>query len=183
MSMMDEVQAIVEKKLPSWFIEEHVKAVVKWALKLCEHYPEADKEVVEVAAWLHDIGHTKFGKEYYHSEEHRLKKGHNIRGARVAREFLNSINFPKEKIDAVVHCIESHRTTTPPEPKTIEAKIVASADNLAHFSEFDTVVKSMGLELALKKTERDMKANFMLPEALDYAKKEISKIKKYFRKA
>jgi len=170
-SKMDKIEKFVRSKLPEDFIDKHVKEVVKEALWLSNFYPKADKEVVEVGAWLHDITHPLGG---YKGEDH------NTASSKTAKEYLKSIDYDKTKFKKVIHCIEAHRTTMPPEPRTIEAKIVASADNLTHFTKFDFLSKRMGLEKAIAKLKRDLNSKFMLPEALDKARKlSVNMEKKY----
>lgn len=67
-----------------------------------------------------------------------------------------------------------YRAGKPPEPKIIEARIVASADKLAHFAGFEYVCKLLGKETASAKLEKNLESKFMLLEALAKAKK-ISK--------
>ncbi|MCX6741877.1 MAG: HD domain-containing protein [Candidatus Pacearchaeota archaeon] len=145
--------------------------VVKQGLWLCQFYPEADRQVVEYGCWLHDVVHPCVGYE---------KEDHNIASAVLAREFLRSIDFDKTKLEKVIHCIEAHRTSRGPDPETIEAKIVFSADNLSHFTQFDYLVERKNLEFALKKVKRDIAHPFMLPEALERAKKLSLEIEKKF---
>lgn len=168
---MDKVEKFVRSKLPKYFIDKHVKEVVNEALYLCQFYPNADKEVVRIGAWLHDVIHPLGGYE---------KEDHNIASAKIAKEFLNSINFDKNKIKEIIHCIESHRTSRPPEPDTIEAKIVASSDNLAHFTMFDFLLNEGGVEWATNKLKRDLKSKFMLPEASEKAKKLAKNLEKKY---
>lgn len=179
MTMSKEVKQRIEKlarsKLPEIFIKQHIRVVVKEALDLCKYYPEADKEVVEIGAWLHDIGHNDLIK--YSKEDYKAEVEHHTEGVKIAKKFLESINFDRGKIDKILHCIESHRTRKSPEPETIEAKIIASADNLAHFIEFDFMCDKLEFDVAYEKLERDLKANFMLPEALEKAKNLMEKIK------
>jgi len=94
----------------------HVKRVVKNALFLAEE-EGADAEVVEAAAWLHDLGRP------FESETGEC---HAVESARIARELLAS--HPKR--DAIVHCIECHRFSRGPEPDTLEGKILQDADRL-----------------------------------------------------
>lgn len=76
-----------------------------------------------------------------------------------------------------MHCVLAHRTSKPPAPETIEAKIVASADNLAHFAEWETLTKNMSVEKALMKVRRDIHSDFMLPEAVARANELAKKYK------
>ncbi len=166
---MDKIEKFVRSELPKYFIENHVKHVVKEALGLCKFYPKTDKEVVMVGAWLHDVTHPISG---YKGEDH------NIASAKTAKEFLISINYDKNKSKKIIRCIERHRTSQPPQPRAIEEKIVASADNLVHFTMFDFLSKKMGLEKAIRKLKKDLDSKFMLPEAKDKATKLAIKIER-----
>ena len=76
---------------------EHVTNVVTLALKLAD-LVGADREVVEAAAWLHDV--TK-----------RDGESHATSGAIFARDFLPQTDFPPEKIDVVARAIADHKGT------------------------------------------------------------------------
>ena len=85
-------------------------------------HPEADKEVVIIGSWFHDIGHFT-GNE----------KDHSVSSEKEARKFLESENFPKEKINKILRVVRSHRNNDV-KPETIEAKIVCCADSASHFT-------------------------------------------------
>jgi uncharacterized protein len=96
---------------------EHVKAVVRQAVRLAE-LTGADREVVEAAAWLHDVA-----KPY--SSDH----GHD--GAIIARQILERTNFSPAKIDAVCDAIAKHVGLKSSEVlQPLEAAIVWDADKL-----------------------------------------------------
>jgi len=166
---IDKIKELAKKELTPDFFENHVKLVVKEAKWLLKFYPEADEEVVEAACWLHDIVHPSSG---YKGDDH------NVASAKRAEIFLREIGVDDDKIKKIIHCIMSHRTSRPPEPETIEAKIVASSDNLSHFDGFDYLVKKRGREWAENKIKKDLKVKFMLPEAIEYAKKKMKEIKR-----
>lgn len=90
--------------------------------KLLAEKLNADVEVVELAAWLHDIGSIAYGRENHH-----------ITGAEIAEIKLKELNYPQSKIEEVKHCILSHRGSQDITPKTIEAQILADADGMAMF--------------------------------------------------
>jgi uncharacterized protein len=97
---------------------EHVTSVVDLALKLAE-LTNADSEIVEAAAWLHDI---------------RKERGplHAIEGAKFARTFLKKTDFPPHKIEAVAQAINQHMGLWRDEPLTnLEAMVLWDADKLS----------------------------------------------------
>lgn len=81
----------------------------------------ADMQVVEIAAYLHDI--TKITGD---------RKNHHITGANYTEEFLKKYNIEKEKIDQIKNCIKKHRGSSEFTRDTLEEKIIATADAVAH---------------------------------------------------
>ena len=104
---------------PSFYYRwEHVRAVVTAALKLAE-LVGADAEIVEAAAWLHDV------------KKYEAKERHPQAGGLFAREFLPQTDFPAEKIEAVAYAIEQHMGLWRDEPlENLEAAILWDADKL-----------------------------------------------------
>jgi uncharacterized protein len=99
---------------------EHVQAVVRLATRLAA-LTGADPEIVEAAAWLHDV--AKVGNV-----------DHGQAGAEAAHCILTSTDFPRHKIDAVAHAIAQHVglwrwRDHPVEP--LEAAVLWDADKLA----------------------------------------------------
>ena len=65
----------IQQQPSSWTLG-HVQTVAKIALELAENYPKADKEVIEMGALLHDVGHTALAdikKENDHHLESKKK--------------------------------------------------------------------------------------------------------------
>lgn len=114
-----------DNKFGSSLWRYHVQAVLKHSLVLGKKL-KADKEVLELAAMLHDYAAIK---------DYKLYKDHHIHGAQYAEEILRKLNFPEEKIKQVKECIFSHRGSVKKKRKTREAKILASADAMAHITE------------------------------------------------
>ena len=93
---------------------------------LCLHIGEkenADMEILKIAAILHDIG-----REY--QDRSNGKICHAEKGAQLARELLFEFKIEKEKINKIIHCIETHRFRGNKAPKSKEAKILFDADKL-----------------------------------------------------
>jgi len=96
----------------------HVQTVVRLALRLAE-LTGADREVVEAAAWLHDI--AKRGRD----------DDHGYLGSLRAREILSATDYPPDKIDAVADAIARHVGLWTEEPVTpLEAAVLWDADKL-----------------------------------------------------
>ncbi|MFN8484722.1 MAG: HD domain-containing protein [Anaerolineae bacterium] len=96
---------------------EHVRAVVRLAGWLARGL-DADADVVEAAAWLHDV--------------RKAEPQHALAGAREARRILADTDFPQAQIGRVVDAIEKHEglfRETPVEP--LEAAILWDADKLS----------------------------------------------------
>jgi uncharacterized protein len=97
---------------------EHVRAVVTLAGKLSE-LTGADQDIVEAAAWLHDV--TKQDGE-----------AHAQSGAEFAAEFLPQTDFPAHKTAAVVRAIAEHKGLWRDEPLTnLESMVLWDADKLS----------------------------------------------------
>lgn len=85
----------------------------------------ANLEIIRAAALLHDSRGSAPGG----AEDSRLE--HHIASADFAGEILIQKGWPKEKIEAVQHCIRAHRfRSQDEEPETLEAKVLFDADKL-----------------------------------------------------
>ena len=91
--------------------------------RLCEQIGEkenADLRILRAAALLHDI-----------DGDVDLRKDHHLAAADFADKLLRGEGWEEEDIQAVLHCIRSHRfRDNSEEPKTLEAQILFDADKL-----------------------------------------------------
>lgn len=101
----------------------HIAAVVKNAEILAERYG-ADKEVVMIAAWLHDIASIT---------DYSLYEQHHIYGADMAEKILKDYGYDEEKIKLIQKCILNHRGSICCEKGSMEEVCVADADAISHF--------------------------------------------------
>lgn len=101
----------------------HIESVVKNAELLAEKYV-ADKEVVMIAAWLHDIASIT---------DYSLYEEHHIHGAEIAKELLERMSYDKEKMVLVLECIRNHRGSINLDKFSKEELCVADADAISHF--------------------------------------------------
>ena len=129
----------------------HLNIVSTNALEIADKLG-GDKDIVFLAAWLHDIGKIMYGKENHH-----------ITGAEIAERKLRELNFPKDKIREVKHCILSHRGSKNIKRETLEAQIVADADAMAHFEGVEDLVKA---EFVLGEVSSESKVHQLVHEKL-----------------
>lgn len=119
----------IEKEAKKFFVSskgshnfDHTERVLNLALHIGKK-EKADLEVIAIASILHDIGR----------KEQDDKLGgvcHAEVGGTMARKILKKYNFKDDFVEAIVHCIESHRFRGNNIPKTKEAKILFDADKL-----------------------------------------------------
>ncbi|MEN8097701.1 MAG: HD domain-containing protein [Chloroflexota bacterium] len=97
---------------------DHVLRVTSLAIRIAEQ-EGADTEIVRLAALLHDIA----------AQSHR--ENHQLEGSLQAKQILAKGGYDPKTIQAVQHCIESHRFRKPEnKPQTLEAKCLYDADKL-----------------------------------------------------
>lgn len=101
-------------------VKYHIEPVVMIATNMAKDM-NADMQVVEIAAYLHDI--TKMTGN---------RKNHHITGAQYAENLLRNYNIDPEKIEQVKNCILKHRGNSEFVRTTVEEKIIATADAVAH---------------------------------------------------
>lgn len=153
----------------------HIVYVVNYAKKLAEKL-DADIEVVEIAALLHDYAGIK---------DSSLAKEHHIHGALEADRILTELGYPQDKIQKVKDCILSHRGSVLLERLTPEAECVASADAMTHVYQVPSLLHlayvnhGMGIDegklWVLSKIERSMKK--LCPEAREMIEDHYLKVK------
>ncbi|MDD5732112.1 MAG: HD domain-containing protein [Patescibacteria group bacterium] len=147
MNIVNQIRKFVEeecKKPTSKYGPEpfhnHLIPMVEYSKRLADELG-GDKEIVLIAAWLHDLGSWIIGR-----------KDHHITGAKIAEEKLRELNYPKEKIELIKKCIMNHRGSVPRKCKSIEEKIIAEADAI---SNFDDIVGIFQTALVYEKLDRN----------------------------
>lgn len=136
---------------------DHILLVAANAKKLAKKL-KADEEIVEIAALLHD---------YAGILDIKLYPNHHIHGAKIAEKILSKHNYPKNKIQRVARCIYCHRASKNIRKKTLEERILANADAMAHFDNIPSLLylafvnygmdNEEGKKWVLKKLERSYK--------------------------
>ncbi len=164
----------------------HILPVVEYALLLAKRL-NADIPVVEISAYLHDIGRAKRRREAEGERKDFFdNNNHHILGAKETREILEDFGYQKEFINKVEHCVLTHRGRKGPAPETLEAEIIACADAMSHFDTFldlfDFFLKTTNsFEEAVNKIEEKMDRNWnkklTLPEAKKLVEEKYKAIK------
>lgn len=103
----------------SW---EHTLRVLKLCEKLAKNQ-KADPLVLNIAAYLHDIGRS-------YQDKSSGKICHAQKGAEIAGPFLEELPLTKRQKKNILHCIKTHRFRNSNPPQTREAKILFDADKL-----------------------------------------------------
>jgi len=168
------IRSQIEKKIKTsklcqpLFFDKHVMVVEKFAKQLCQLYPQANKDVVLLSVWFHDIGRA---------DGHN--KDHDVYGAEYARKLLNKKDYNKKIIDLVYEACKSH-CCKKYKPQSLEAKILATADALSHYSNgfylliFHYWSQKMDYNEArnklIRKIEKDYKDKILLKEVKEALK-------------
>jgi uncharacterized protein len=168
------IRKIVERKFDKEHWQLHMLPMIEDALQLAKIY-KVDKNLVELAALMHDIGLTK----------NVDIKNHQLVGIPMAVKILKEFKYDSETIKEISHCIESHRSSKGPKPKTLLAKIIANADATSHFDAFLSLFYFRAkkhnfeetVEWVKEKIERNWQKKLTLPVAKKLVRKKYLAIK------
>ena len=84
----------------------------------------ADLEIVELSALLHDIAMT---------DPNLDRSKHNEYGVNIAEILLLENNYPKDRIEKVKNCILNHSSKRKEYRTTLEEQVIVDADAMSHF--------------------------------------------------
>lgn len=120
----------------------HLPIVAAYASRLCDAYPEADRELVMVAIILHDTGWAHVDQSRIVSEGFRgsgdwrqavIRFEHEVEGMKVARRVLPELGYDEEFIERVCEIIDGHDTRKA--AFSLEDALVRDADRLWRFDQ------------------------------------------------
>lgn len=117
----------------------HIKQVAETAKRIAPEF-NADSEVVEIAALLHDYAGVK---------NEKLEADHHIHGAIEAEFILNELGYPENKSNSVKHCILSHRASVSVKRKTPEAECLANADAVVHIEQVPSLLNFVYIQRSM----------------------------------
>lgn len=118
--LIDDIKILLKEVCVDDRVKYHIEPVAEIARNMAKEM-NADMQVVEISAYLHDI--TKMTG---------VRKNHHLTGAQYAEKFLNKYNIETDKIEKIKNCIMKHRGNSEFERTSIEEKIIATADAVAH---------------------------------------------------
>lgn len=107
--------------------ENHVRMVIEQSLKLAEHTPSINSDMVYVIAAFHGLGLVN-GRENHHRDSRKILE---------AEEFVRT-HFTAEQILIMGEAVEDHRASNSQKPRSDYGLIVAEADR---FIESETIIR------------------------------------------
>ena len=192
---MDKLDAVIEnvrdlysKKNPvidwnEWIFETHIKVLAFWVEDISTKY-QFNKENTLAAAYLHDLAYAWTSKSDPQLEEKSESK---------AGEVLKTAGYSDEEtafiVDKIIH---GHGMKEGKEPDNIEAKVLATADALAHFTTdfylvicwrhylFENKTLADYKKWVLEKIERDFNNKIFFEEYKQIAAPHYQSIKSLF---
>jgi len=150
----------------NWFFSTHLLGVEKYAEWLLEKLPEANKEIVMLSVWLHDIQRIRM-----------ISGDHQQIGALEAVKILKGFEYEDNIINAISNVIKTHSCDDNNLPNSVEGKVLATADAMSHFvNDFYLHIATLGdrtvnefKQWALEKLDRDYNTKIYF----DLAREEI----------
>ena len=107
--------------------EVHVRMVIEQSMKLAEHIPALNTDMVYLIAAFHDLGLVN-GRENHHTDSRKILE---------ANSFVQS-HFSKEEILIMGKAVEDHRASSGQKPRSEYGMIVAEADR---FIDPETIIR------------------------------------------
>lgn len=122
--------SLCKRSYPAHNYEGHLIPVVDIAMELCKRF-NARPEIIEPAAYLHDIGRVRY--DYLKN----IGIGHELSGYHYSRLLLRLYGYSREDAALISHAVLSHSGKTGRFPaKNIEDEIIINADGISHIEEY-----------------------------------------------
>ena len=146
LSRYDPVWRAAEPYMRARKNDVHIPLSFDWAVRLLDHFPDADRDVCLLAILLHDIGWWAIDmdtiiEQGFRSEnilQSDVRYRHEAEGVRLATEVLRQTGWPEAVIAQVCEIIDGHDTR--PEPRHLNDRIVREADKLWRYEVTGTAV-------------------------------------------
>jgi len=150
-----------------WYYKYHLQIVSHICDKLVDKYPNANKDVVRVLVWLHDLGKIISADD---PDKATLTEG---------KKLLESLGFDKAFVIQVIEFCDLIDSSPNFERAPLEIQIVSSADGASHFigpfyglywyENPDIAIEKIMLS-NIAKAEKDLKKKIVLPEIKKWVK-------------
>ncbi|MGQ1909327.1 HD domain-containing protein [Marinifilum sp. RC60d5] len=137
---------------------KHTQEVVEASKLLARNSKlnEIESEIVIIAAWFHDSGHSA---TYF---------GHEKAGVDIAKKFLKNIKYPSDRSKKVFDCILA--TNYPPNPKNEIQKVLCDAD-MFHLGSEDYELRCMNLKKEIESvTDQEIPNSHWYDQNVDFLK-------------
>lgn len=165
--------------------EVHVALSYAFAQRLLDHYPDARGDIVLPAILLHDVGWKMvpegeqidaFGPKASNNGTRRL---HEVEGARIAADILDSIDYEPDKIREICSIIDGHDSR--PEALSLNDALVKDSDKLWRFTptgvRIDHARFHIDREIYLDYLASVIDAWLLMPKAREIALEALSEAK------
>lgn len=107
--------------------ESHVRMVIEQSLKLAEHIPSMNTDMIYAVAAFHDLGLIN-GRENHHKDSGKILE---------ADEFIKA-HFTRRQIVTMSRAVEDHRASSQHKPRNRYGLLVAEADR---FINAETIIR------------------------------------------
>ena len=124
--------------------DNHIKQVEEWGKWMLKRHPQADKDVLLISIYWHDVGQFTGAHE-----------DHAVNSAEAVKIYLKDKNLPEDKKTAIIHCVRAHRRDV--QQESLEAKLLAWSDSASHFTS-DVYLLMMNDDLKNNNSEDDFRA-------------------------
>ncbi len=115
---------------------EHTVSCLKLAHRLCDHYPQVDRDLLVAGAFFHDLGKIRelsYDRQVEYSDEGRLI-GHLVMTAQWIHDKARRVGVPRDLEHQVVHLVLAHHGRldygSPKVPMTLEALLTHEIDEI-----------------------------------------------------
>lgn len=175
----DDLWKAIEPETRTRGNDVHLPVSTAYAERLCDAYPQADRELVIVTIMLHDTGWAHVDESRIISEgfagdwrKAAIRYEHEREGCLVARRVLPELGYSADAVDRVCEIIDGHDTR--PIAYSLEDALVRDADRLWRFDRAGIALSSswFGMDMA---TYTDRLRDEIIPELITAAAVEIAK--------
>ncbi len=164
-----------------WLYEHHVFVVAEIARILARRYG-ANEELVMASAMLHDVADAEMS---------RFDDRHKNRSIEIASDFSLEAGFSEKEVEGIIDAIKYHNCRDGQAPSSLEGKVMATADAVAHLATnyyvlaLEALVKEGKTKdqiqsWALPKIERDFKDKIFFDEVREEVRGDYVRVKAIF---